>query len=143
MKNKFLVFLFLLFFVGTVQAFDASQPERKSLSETRDSVYGSSLVITRGSNPNGVQNSILMASATVALKGINVSIPGRNSILRMFDQTTGTAQGFIIDDVQTSSPTYLTYGIETSSGLVYISTCGACLLPWVQPQLRFDLFRVR
>lgn len=147
MKSKIaLLFIFVLGAPILVwsQASPGSKPiANNSYSETMDSVYTSSCVLSRGVNPDGVQDSVTLATGVVALKGINVSAQGFNAKLRLFDRSTGTPQAFLFDDLVTSSQTYIPYTFESSSGVVYLSTCTSCLSPWTAPVLRFDFTRKR
>lgn len=154
MRNKILTFLFLIGIPGMSYAQSSGNAQNKrSFSETRETVYLSSFINSRGQNPDGMQDSVSIATVAAqnmnfALKFVFVSSPGTNSSLFMWDRATGTAAGtmdnnFLIDKVKTDTYGFIPYDTETSSGFVYRSSCTACLSPWTAPDLRITGRRVK
>jgi len=88
--------------------------------------------------------NVNLSSGIVQLFGVFVASVGVNSELLVYDnKLAGNTSNQIAQDNTNTAGVTIPYHYESENGIVFTSTCTACLAAWSPPRLKFIYDRVR
>lgn len=140
-KVSLLVFVLFLFYVTfrSKKSF-ADVSSKRSYSDVNFNTLKSTFMNSSGNN----SGYTFASTGVVSLLGIGVSSPGVNSRVVVTDNWFDGISSNTIDRSQTNVVnTWISYQVETTTGLVVTSTCQACSSSWTSPDLRVSYERKR
>ena len=137
--RKLFLFLGILCvgFCSIAHAENITRAETRSYSDQDQNIYTSTGV------DQTAQDGVIIATGIIRVPGVHVSSAGINSRIRFNDNLTGNTTNQVGVPIQTNTYGWVPLYFETDRGLIFTSTCSACLQPWTPPILNIPLRRVR